>query len=418
MSQQSAANGQGPVIARAGKRKLGYDVAQVDEFLARAHALYESEQPQLTQHDIQSVSFDLVKDGYAIAQVDAALSRLERAVVDKHTSWELAHGGRVPFRVRSEEMLNALEAHYRRAPKHRFKDGQGKHPSYDRKQVDRVVDQVIAKASSTLGEQGALPADSKELLDVTASRVANVIFTQRKGKRGYDERAVDYYLDVAVQLLSRLESFARVSDYATAESPASASSAAASAPAPAPVLPTPPAPVATPVAPAAPEAPSFAPQSAESRQLQTASDQASSAAQETQVIPPLFTPSGQPNADAQRAMDSFDQLASAEHSIFAPKSAPEAPAPVVPEPIVPIPSPKNAPSVSVPIAPAAAPAQAPAQPVPPVQSAPVVSDSLAALAQSVPQHVEKESAPTEAIAPVAESEPPVAPAELAKSAEP
>ena len=39
------------------------------------------------------------------------------------------------------------------------------------------------------------------------------MFTQRKGKNGYDERQVDYYLNSCVQLLSRLESFARVSDY-------------------------------------------------------------------------------------------------------------------------------------------------------------------------------------------------------------
>ncbi len=32
-------------IARAGKRKWGYDPAQVDAFLERAHALYDSEGP-------------------------------------------------------------------------------------------------------------------------------------------------------------------------------------------------------------------------------------------------------------------------------------------------------------------------------------------------------------------------------------
>ena len=388
MSDQSAAAGQGPVIAKAGKRKWGYDVAQVDAFLARAHALYESDRPELTQHDIQTVSFDLVKNGYAIAQVDAALARLERAVVDKHTSWELAHGGRVPFKVHSEEMLSSLKAHYLREPKQRFKPGEGKHPSYDRKQVDRVVDQVIAKASSALGEQGSLPADAKELLDVTASRIANVIFTQRKGKRGYDERSVDYYLDVAVQLLSRLESFARVSEYAAETAAPSTAPAVQEAAAPAPVPPVPaPAPVAVPQ-----------------------SDRAAAGAQPTQVIPPLFTPSGQPNAEAQRAADSFSALNAAEHSIFAPKPAAPVPATAAPAPVPPVPAPtvpvpSAAPSVPSVSAATTAPAPVPAPataPTAPVESAPapIVSDSLAALAQSVPQHVETESAPTEAIAPV------------------
>ena len=53
-------------IARAGKRKWGYDPAQVDAFLERAHALYDSEGMNLTQHDIQNVSFDLLKNGYVI----------------------------------------------------------------------------------------------------------------------------------------------------------------------------------------------------------------------------------------------------------------------------------------------------------------------------------------------------------------
>ena len=67
-------------IERVGKRKKGYSVEQVNDFLERAHSLYESSDISLTQKDIQDVSFDLEDEGYAIPQVDAALSRLERAV--------------------------------------------------------------------------------------------------------------------------------------------------------------------------------------------------------------------------------------------------------------------------------------------------------------------------------------------------
>ena len=55
--------------------------------------------------------------------------------------------------------------------------------------------------------------DAKKLVDLNSQTVANVIFTQRKGKRGYDERQVDYYLNECVQLLTRLESYARVADF-------------------------------------------------------------------------------------------------------------------------------------------------------------------------------------------------------------
>lgn len=133
-------------IARAGKRKWGYDPAQVDAFLERAHALYDSEGMNLTQHDIQNVSFDLRKNGYVIAQVDAALGRLERAVVDKQTTWEIAQHGRVTWKAKTEKLYHEVQNHAERNERERFKSGAPKQPSYDKKQVDRLVDQIVDKA--------------------------------------------------------------------------------------------------------------------------------------------------------------------------------------------------------------------------------------------------------------------------------
>lgn len=100
MAQEPESERNASGIARTSKRKWGYDSEQVDAFLERAHMLYEGEGAQLTQHDIQNVSFDLVKGGYVIAQVDAALARLERAVVDKQTTWEISQHGRVAWKRR------------------------------------------------------------------------------------------------------------------------------------------------------------------------------------------------------------------------------------------------------------------------------------------------------------------------------
>ena len=98
MAHQDGADKGASGIARVGKRKWGYDPDQVDAFLDRAHALYESEDAHLTQQDIQNVSFDLSKGGYDITQVDAALSRLEQAVVDKQTTREITEHGRVAWK--------------------------------------------------------------------------------------------------------------------------------------------------------------------------------------------------------------------------------------------------------------------------------------------------------------------------------
>ena len=54
MAQQPESGRNASGIARAGKRKWGYNPEQVDEFLERTHALYDSEDAQLTQQDIQN----------------------------------------------------------------------------------------------------------------------------------------------------------------------------------------------------------------------------------------------------------------------------------------------------------------------------------------------------------------------------
>lgn len=278
MAQEPESERNASGIARTSKRKWGYDSEQVDAFLERAHMLYEGEGAQLTQHDIQNVSFDLVKGGYVIAQVDAALARLERAVVDKQTTWEISQHGRVAWKAQTESLFRQLDAHSKREHGERFKPGEGKEPSYDRKQVDRIVDQCLTKAAGELGVEEVSEDDAKKLVDLNSQTVANVIFTQRKGKRGYDERQVDYYLNECVQLLTRLESYARVADFVG--EPSESAMTAANPPA------------------------------------------TSLASQETQVVSPLFAvpavsaePIAQP-AQVQNSTDSFDALNKAEREIF------------------------------------------------------------------------------------------------------
>lgn len=207
MAQQSEAS-----IPRAGKRKWGYDPDQVDEFLEHAHALYDGDGVQLTQRDIQNVSFDLTRGGYVIAQVDAALARLERAVVDKQTAREISQHGRVAWKAQTEDLYHDVARHVGRANGERFSSGKPHVPSYDRKQVDKLADRIVDKCAAELGIDGISKEDVKGFDKITAEAVANSVFTQRKGKKGYDERQVDYFLNSCVQLLSRIESYGRISD--------------------------------------------------------------------------------------------------------------------------------------------------------------------------------------------------------------
>ena len=204
-------------MERVGKRKLGYNVSQVNAFLERAHTLYESEDTRLTQQDIQDVSFDLERNGYVIGQVDAALSRLERAVVDKCTEREIAQYGRVVWKARVEDTYRKLLQHAQRDYRDRFDSGLSRRPSYARKQVDIMVDQALDKIAFMLGHEPEWETDEDTLRDIDAEYVSNVIFTQKTGKHGYDERQVDYYLNACIRLLSSLESFERVEQYVDAD---------------------------------------------------------------------------------------------------------------------------------------------------------------------------------------------------------
>lgn len=215
-------------MERVGKRKLGYNVAQVNAFLERAHTLYESDEARLTQKDIQEVSFDLERNGYIIGQVDAALSRLERAVVDKCTEQELAQCGRVAWKARVEALYRKLLQHAQRDYRDRFDRGSSHHPSYARKQVDIMVDQALDKIALMLGHELEWETDKETLQDIDSAYVSNVIFTQKNGKHGYDERQVDYYLNACVRLLSSLESFERVEQYVDADNSSSSYSRAES----------------------------------------------------------------------------------------------------------------------------------------------------------------------------------------------
>lgn len=197
------------VIDRAGKHHWGYNVDQVDEFLQHAHDLYEKDDPGLTQEDIQLTSFDLEKDGYVIGQVDATLIRLEKAVVDKHTSYEIAHRGRQAWDDDTKALVRTLEERAEAPDGERFKRGLPKHPSYDVKQVDLLVRQAWTRITSLMGVRNQLePERGSE--NINASQVSNVIFTQRKAKHGYDESSVDAYLNRIIQVLTHMESVTRL----------------------------------------------------------------------------------------------------------------------------------------------------------------------------------------------------------------
>ena len=194
----------------ADRNKWGYDIDQVDEFLDRAHQLYDAAQPQLNQEDIQNVLFTLVRGGYDIEAVDRALLRLEQAAVDKQTSYEISSEGRVAWRTKTVQLAQTLMPRANAGNGYRFADGHGKEPSYDRKQVDSFVVNAVTRICDELGIEypqavSSSNFDSDE--DFTPRYVSTILFTQRIGDRGYDEGQVDMYVNRISQVVSRIVSF-------------------------------------------------------------------------------------------------------------------------------------------------------------------------------------------------------------------
>src|SRR3954451_3484098 len=82
---------------RAGRLVKGYDVEQVEAFLSRARAAYEDSGrgPAMTSWHVRTVGFDLVRGGYDVEAVDAALDRIEDEVGDVDPGQRPVHDGGV-----------------------------------------------------------------------------------------------------------------------------------------------------------------------------------------------------------------------------------------------------------------------------------------------------------------------------------
>jgi len=174
---------------RAGRMAKGYDVEQVEAFLARARSAYEQGAPgsAMTSWHVRTVGFDLVRGGYDVEAVDAALDRIEDAFArrEKQRGEERVGPGGWQTQLRTQEQ--SLRAQLARPDGQRFPRGSGLELTYDLDQVDelcRRIDEAFATG---------------RMLAPNAVRMA--VFKSRRGSRGYREASVDAFLDRVVELL-------------------------------------------------------------------------------------------------------------------------------------------------------------------------------------------------------------------------
>lgn len=180
----------------AGRMSTGYHREQVEEFFERARLAYESgdavsgDKPPLTEHDVRTVAFDLVRAGYQTAAVDAALDRLEAALVQRDRQRYISGRGQQAWMDSIAELATTLYPRLVRPAGKRFappESGKG----YDREAVDEVMDRLVAY----------FDADA----ELSAGSLRTVVFPVARGPKAYAEGPVDAFLDRAVEVLLAVE---------------------------------------------------------------------------------------------------------------------------------------------------------------------------------------------------------------------
>lgn len=182
----------GPVsdtFPRASRLAKGYDVEQVEAFLARARAAYEDSGrgPAMTSWHVRTVGFDLVRGGYDVEAVDAALDRIEDAFARREKQRGEERAGTTGWQNQLRTQEQSLRAQLSRPDGERFPRGSGLELTYDIGQVDELCRRV--EESFAMGRP----------LAPDAVRLA--VFKSRRGSRGYREASVDAFLDRVVELL-------------------------------------------------------------------------------------------------------------------------------------------------------------------------------------------------------------------------
>lgn len=167
-------------------REKGYDKPAVDEFLTRARAAFEFGGEAMTAADVRQVAFPLVRRGYAIASVDAALGRIEDAFAAREREAAVAGRGGVRAWVgKTRETAQAVLDRLSRPRGRRFDRVSSLRYGYRIDEVDLVTDKIARY----------LETDES----ISVEQVRSVAFRMQRG--GYREAQVDAVLDAVVEVM-------------------------------------------------------------------------------------------------------------------------------------------------------------------------------------------------------------------------
>ncbi|WP_029089935.1 DivIVA domain-containing protein [Brevibacterium album] len=174
--------------------KSGYDPAQVDSFFKRANESFSRENPQpgdLDARAVRTVGFDLVRKGYHVGVVDAALDRLEDAFAKQARDRMVAQSGEQAWVNELTRAAGSLRGRLVREPGERFNPAAKGEVGYDIGEVDALCDRI--NAYFTQGQP------------MSVDEVRRVLFRTRKGDAAYDEDQVDAFIDRVVEVMASVD---------------------------------------------------------------------------------------------------------------------------------------------------------------------------------------------------------------------
>jgi DivIVA domain-containing protein len=180
---------------RVGRRELGYNVRQVDQFLARAREHFNSHEAdggRITSRDVRAMTFQPARGGYDPGAVDAALDRLEDVFAQRERDALIDAEGEDAWLGQIGRVSAVLRARLHRNPGERFRRSTKRNaPSYNVDDVDALCGELL----------GYLEKDQPLSVDV----VRRAVFREAKGEEGYEEAQVDAFLDRAVELMAAID---------------------------------------------------------------------------------------------------------------------------------------------------------------------------------------------------------------------
>lgn len=166
-------------------RERGYHRTAVDSFLAAARTSFENDRDGLTAADIRVASFPLVKGGYRVSEVDAALGRVEDAFAARRREHVVREAGAETWvsQVRSDAQV--ILDHLARGPRRIFARTGALSFGYRVDEVDHVAERIVRY----LRDGDALSAE----------QLRSAAF--RMQRRGYREEQVDALLDATIDVI-------------------------------------------------------------------------------------------------------------------------------------------------------------------------------------------------------------------------